>query len=269
VGTNARFASLEAVTTDGTTIWVADGGNKRIRAVSNAAPFAVTTVAGSGATGHVDGIGTAAQFDGIRGLTYYKGFVYLVDPTAATVRRFDPSSGAVLTLAGTAYQQGTTDGVGAAARFISPRYIASDGSGLLYIADTNGNTIRIFNTVTNAVATFAGSAQCGYVDATGASARIHRPRGMTSDGTSIYWVEFNAQTIRQGVAATQSVSTLAGTPPACCIDCSCGATPPAGAYVEATGSAARFANPFSIAFHYPSNSLFVLDGGNSVIRRIQ
>ena len=34
---------------------------------------------------------------------------------------------------------------------------------------------------------------------------------MTSDGTSLYWVEFNDNTIRQGVLANQQVSTMIGT----------------------------------------------------------
>jgi hypothetical protein len=92
---------------------------------------------------------------------------------------------------------------------------------------------------------------------------------MTSDGTSIYFVEFNAHTVRQSVLVTQSISTLLGTPPACTIGCTCVAPPPVGGYLEGTGAAAQLNNPFALAFHYPSNSLFIADGGNAVIRRIQ
>ncbi len=270
VGTSAAFGSLEALGTDGITLWVADSVNSRIRAVSLTPPHAVTTVAGSGTQGYMDGNGAQAQFDGIRGLTYYNGFVYLVDPTAATVRRFNPATGDVVTLAGTPYMTGQTDGIGAAARFVSPRYIASDGSGMLYIADTNGNKIRTFNTVTNEVKTFAGDGTCGYVDGAGAGARIHRPRGLTSDGTSVYWAEFNAHTIRQGVVATQAVSTFLGSISAnpCLVNCSCNPQP-LGGYVEGVGSMAQLAGPFSVAFHFPSKSLFVYDSGNFVLRRAQ
>jgi cysteine-rich repeat protein len=274
IGLNARFGSVDALGTDGATLWVADGANHRIRAVSLAPPNAVITVAGSGVQGYADGIGVAAQLDSIRGLTYYNGFVYFVDGTAATLRSFNPATGEVLTLAGTPYVTGQVDGIGAAARFISPRYIANDGTGMLYIADTNGSKIRAFNTVTNEVTTFAGDGNCGYTDGVGAAAQIHRPRGMTSDGTSIYWVEFNAHTIRQGVLSTGSVSTFAGAIGHPCVTtCMCGMMgnppPPPGGYVEGVGAAAAFNLPFSIAFHFPSNSLFVYDSGNSVIRRIQ
>jgi cysteine-rich repeat protein len=258
VGTNALFQWVEAVTTDGATVWVAD--SHRIRAVDVAFPHAVTTVAGSGTAGHVDGNGTSAQFDDLRGLTYYGGHVYMLDGSAATLRCFDPSSGDVVTLAGQAYSTGSTDGIGTAARFISPRYMASDNSGMLYIADTNGATIRAFNTMNDEVTTFAGTGTAGYVDGIGAAAQIHRPRGMTSDGTSIYWSEFNQHTIRQGVLATQSVSTLVGA--------HCGGGACTGGYNEGVGTAALLNSPVGLAFHFPTNSIYVVDGGNFLIRRI-
>jgi hypothetical protein len=62
---------------------------------------------------------------------------------------------------------------------------------------------------------------------------------------------------------------MLGTPLACSVDCSCGATPPAGGYAEGTGAAAQFNYPFALAFHFPSHSLFLYDGNNAVIRRIR
>jgi hypothetical protein len=138
--------------------------------------------------------------------------------------------------------------------------MASDNSGMLYVADTNGYTIRAFNTMTDEVTTFAGDGTVGYADGTGTAALVHRPRGMTSDGTSVYWVEFNQHTIRQGILANQRVSTLAGT--------HCGGTDPcAGGYASDVGTAALFDGPFAIVFHYPSNSLYVVDSANFLIRR--
>jgi len=259
-GLNARFAGLESIATDGAKLWVSSG--RRIREIDLTPPYAVTSVAGDGTQGHTDGIGAAAQFDDLRGLTFYGGHVYLLDANGATLRRFDPVTQEVVTLAGTAYQTGTVDDFGAAARFESPRYMASDNSGMVYIADTNGYRIRTYNTVTTEVRTFAGAGQAGYVDGIGTAAEVHRPRGMCADGTSVYWVEFNQHTIRQGVAATQSVTTLVGT--------HCNGTMPCnGGYNEGVGTAALFDGPFGLAFHWPSNSIFALDAGNNVIRRIQ
>lgn len=269
VGTNARFGGVEGLASDGQFVYVGDESNRVLRVVSVVAPHPVTTLAGApGMQGHVDGTGAAARFDGLRGTTYYKGMIYVLDEVANTLRSVDPKTGDVKTLAGTPYQMGSADGIGAAARFNSPRYMASDNSGNLFISETNGNKIRVYNTVTGEVRTFAGTGMCGYQEGIGAGALIHRPRGITSDGSSIYFAEFNAHTIRQGIVATQDVSTLAGKPPACALTCSCGMMM-TGGYAEGTGSAAVFSNPFSIVFHFPSNSLFVLDGGNAVIRRIQ
>jgi len=261
-GLNARFAGLDAIATDGKTLWVSDGMNHRLRAVSLTPPFAVTTVAGSGMTGVDDGIGDAASFDDNRGLTYYGGAVYMVDASAAVLRRFDPASQEVVTLAGAAYTNDTVDGIGAEARFVSPRYMTSDNSGVLYIADTNGFHIRSFNTVTSHVGTFAGDGMAGYVDGIGTAASIHRPRGLASDGTSLYFAEFQQNTIRQGILATQEVSTNAGQ------HCDGNMMCP-GAYMEGVGTAARFNGPFALAYHFPSGSLFVLDSANRVIRRLQ
>jgi hypothetical protein len=264
-GSNARFAFIESLTTDGSTVWIADGSNKKLKAMSITAPYAVTTVAGSGLDTHTDGNGTAAAFDDIRGVTYYGGFVYLLDGTSATLRRFDPATGDVTTIAGSPYQLGSTDGNGSAARFQSPRYMTSDNSGRLFIADTNGQTIRVYNVNTGDVSTFAGSpqAQPEYLDGVGAAARIHRPRGLTSDGTSIYIAEFAQHTIRQGVIATQSVTTNVGQ--------SCSGTMPCngghanGQQIQNTLLDA----PVGLAFNAPTNTVFVCDSGNNVIRALR
>jgi hypothetical protein len=233
-------------------------------------PHEVKTVAGTGVPGQIkDDIGTSAQFDGIRGLTCLSGIVYLLDPNASVLRSFDPITGQVKTIAGGAYQVGYLDGPGTTARFNSPRYMTTDGSDKLFIADTNGNAIRIYNTESGEVSTFAGNGTCGYADGIGTNARVHRPRGITFDGTSLYWVENDAHTIRQGIASNHVVGTISGTNPACTNDCSCGGPTPMGSYLEGTGTQARWNFPFGIAFHPPTRSLFVSDGGNHVIRRIK
>jgi hypothetical protein len=261
MGANARLTTPGAIGTDGTTLWISDG-TRKLKAVDLTPPYAVTTVAGSGMQGVVDGTGNAAGFDDNRGLTYYNGYVYMVDANGAVLRRFDPQTNEVLTIAGQPYQTGIMDGMGNQARFLSPRYMTSDNGGMLYIADTNGYHIRSYNIATTAVGTYAGNGVQGYVDAVGVNASIHRPRGMTSDGTSIYFCEFNQHTIRQGVLATASITTNIGQ------HCN-GAMVCNGAYMEGVGTAARINGPWDVKFHYPSNSLFFFDSGNAVVRRIQ
>ena len=259
--TVANISGAEGAATNGVdTVYVAGGNPPVIEAVSTTPPYTVTTVTGGNpqctTAPCADGPPGTATFGGIRGLTWFGGYLWIVDPPAATIRRLDPATGAVTTVAGSAFQTGYADGVGSVARFQSPRYITSDNSGVLYVSDTQGATIRALNATTFAVSTFAGNGTQAYLDDVGSLARIHRPRGITADGSSIYFAEFNAHTIRQGVLETQSVTTFAGL----------AMTP---GYVEDTGDIARFDSPFAVAYHFPSRSLFVLDSGNAVIRRIK
>ena len=173
IGLSARFNNPAALATDGSTLWVADTMNFRIRAVDLTSPSTpVTTVAGSGVTGTVDGLGMAVQIDTVRGMAYFGGYVYFVDATAAVLRRFDPVSGAVSTIAGSPYVLGNADGIGPAARFQSPRYLISDFGGRLFISDTNGSKIRVFDIATNEVSTFAGNGASEYVDGTGGAVSL-------------------------------------------------------------------------------------------------
>jgi len=261
VGSAALIGSVSSITTDGTTVWIAD--TRRIRAIGAKSPYSVSTIAGSGATGSADGVGTAATFSDPRGLTYWNNKLYLVDAAAPALREIDLTTLAVKTIAGnpTALPGSTVDGCGAAARFVSPRYIASDNSGMLYISDTNGGYIRAYNTTTGCVSTFAGNGMRGYVDAVGTLAQINRPRGMASDGTSIYWVEFEQHTLRQAVLATASVTTNAGK--------HCGGMACTGGSTDGVGTAARFNGPWGLAYHAASKSFFITETGSNTIRRVQ
>ncbi len=263
--TVATIGGSGGVATNGTsTVWVA-GGNV-IQSISTTAPFAVTNihmgVAATNAATFRDGPPGTASFADVRGLTWFRGYLWIVDTAAAVIRRMDPATGNVTTVAGMPYVTGVgINGTGSAARFTSPRYIVSDNSGMLYISDTNGAAIRAMNATTFAVTTFAGlPGTAGYVDGVGAPVRIHRPRGITADASSVYFAEFNAQTIRQGILATGAVSTLVGT-----ADTTAGST---GGYAEGVGTAALFAAPWGIAYHFPSRSLFISDGSRT-IRRIR
>ena len=107
------------------------------------------------------------------------------------------------------------------------------------------------------VTTFAGvPGTAGHVDGTGAAVRVHRPRGITADASSVYWCEFNAHTIRQGVLSTGAVSTVVGM-----VDTAMAST---GGYAEGVGTAAEVANPFGIAYHHPSRTLFFSDGSLTI-----
>src|SRR5207244_3304584 len=102
-------------------------------------PFGTT-----GQLGAADGIGTAARFSSpLMGLVAdSSGTLYVADAGNNTIRKIDRATKLVTTLVGTAGSSGSTDGVGAAARFNSPSAIAGDNNGALYVPDRNNHTIR-------------------------------------------------------------------------------------------------------------------------------
>src|SRR5207249_301670 len=104
-----------------------------------------------------------------------------------TIRKIT-ASGAVTTLAGSAGQQGSTDGTGSAGRFYFPIGVAVDSAANLYVADQGNQTIRKV-TPAGAVATLAGSAgQTGSTDGVGGTARFYNPSGVALDGASNIYV---------------------------------------------------------------------------------
>src|SRR5260221_721646 len=97
--------------------------------------YAFTNFAGMpGGGGNVDGTGIAARFNSPYCLAVDSaGNVYVAD-TGSTIRKITPA-GEVTTLAGSAGQIGSDDGVGSAARFFVPTGVAVDGAGNVYVAD--------------------------------------------------------------------------------------------------------------------------------------
>ena len=150
VGTAARFNVPRglAISADGT-IYVADQGNYRIRRVSPTGE--VVTIAGTGVSGVVDGSGDTARFSAPYGIVWVNGSlivsegvhvlrqVRLKEPNAAEGRA---SSWLVQTIAGSSGVSGSADGSGVDARFNTPRLLAADRSGNIYVADTYNHKIR-------------------------------------------------------------------------------------------------------------------------------
>jgi cysteine-rich repeat protein len=273
-GADARFRDLRGITTDGTTLWVSDLGNHVIRSISIAPPHEVKTVAGivqvAAPLELMDGPAYIAQLESPRGLVHLNGLVYFVEGNKAVLRYFDPENLIVATVAGASGALGTQDGTGTEARFYGPRHITTDGQNILYIADTYGRILRSYDVNTTYVKTIAGNAtQCGYVDGTGTNVKLYEPRGLAFDGTSLYFAESSSHTIRQLRLSDMSVSTLSGIASECILACSCVNTEPAGSYAEGYAFTARWNNPYELAWHAASRSLFVSDGSNYVIRRIQ
>jgi DNA-binding beta-propeller fold protein YncE len=245
VGAAARFfwPAGVALRPDGSLL-VSDYWNRTIRSVS--AEGVVSTMAGAaGQQGSTDGPAALARFRGLRGLSLGSdGSLYIADSGNHTIRCLSPD-GTVRTVAGAAGQEGTTDGLGPAARFKWPSGLAAAPDGRLYVADSENHTIRCISAA-GLVSTLAGAAgQVGSTDGQGDAARFISPFSIAvgPDG-SLYVADYSSHSIRC-ISTEGAVSTLAG------------AAGQQGS-VDGRGPAARFTRPAGLAVG-PDGSLFVTD----------
>ena len=242
-----------AVTSTGNR-FVADTENHVIRRID--ASGNITTFAGKfGVSGTADGTGANASFSRITAITAVGTFLYVCDNNA--IRSVSPA-GAVVTLAGLPGTAGSTDNTAGNAnvRFFSPGGIASNGSTILFVADTGNHKIRWVNTVTGATTTAAGSGVSGFADNTLATAaRFNSPEGVTFDGAALFVADTGNHAIRKVASPFSSgeVSILAGDGVAGFVD-------------NTSGTSVQFSSPRSLIS--VGTDLFVADSGNHVIREV-
>lgn len=215
-GTAARFNQPYCIAIDASgNLYVGDRMNHAIRKITPAA--VVTTLAGTGTPGDVDGNGSIARFNeplGIAvdpsGLIYVadyinqkikkvtqagvvttfqnklafglacdaSGNIYATGYSNNDVYKYSPS-GTLTPIAGAVGQVGNTDGTGAAARFNFPAGIALDPSGNIYITDAFNHRIRKI-TAAGVVTTLAGN-DPGLTDGIGAGASFNYPLALSGD----------------------------------------------------------------------------------------
>ncbi|MCK5277433.1 MAG: gluconolactonase, partial [Cyclobacteriaceae bacterium] len=165
-------------------VYVADLNNHAIRKIDINGN--VTTLAGNGTAGLVDGKGSTARFNNPIGLGVdNSNNIYVADLANHAIRKVD-SGGNVTTIAGDG-TTGSTDGSIASARFNFPYDVDLDASGNLYIADDKNHKIRIIKT-NNTVETFAGSGTEGFLDGLGSDAQFNDPVGITVVNSELMYV---------------------------------------------------------------------------------
>ena len=254
-GSAALFSFPNGVAVGGENVYVADTWNCTIRKITSAR--VVTTVAGSGAAGNVNGTGSAAQFNYPYGLSATStGTIYVADSYNREIRKITSAS-AVTTLAGSATTDGggvgSTNGTGRAARFFNPNGVTVTGT-TVYVADSNNSTIRKI-TSTGVVTSFAGIARRpGSADGMGSVAQFQYPNGVAADKAgNVYVADTSNNTIRK-ITSAGVVTTLAGM---------AGVTGSA----DGTGSAAQFYYPYAVAVD-ASGNVYVTDTYNFTVRKI-
>lgn len=325
-GSAAAFSGSIRLAADAAgNVYVADYGNHAIRKID---PSGMVTTLAGGVEGFADGTGASARFHAPTAVAVdAAGNVYVADYFNYAVRKISPP-GAVTTVAGrrpgqdpccdlapdgvavdgagtvhVAFRSGvrriTPDGTvsdvffpsGEASRWFTPRAIAADAGGTVYVTDVYTNRIHRITpggavsdlaaggtahsaiavdaagnlyvtdlyrnlvrkvTPAGAVSTVAGQRN-GLLDGPGPAAVFDRPRGVAVDADgSIVVVDTGNDAIRR-ISRAGAVTTLAG-----------GTT---GGFADGTGAAARFNAPTGIAMDR-SGKVFVADRNNNVIRKV-
>ena len=196
-------------------VYVVDRLNYVIRRIDARTGF-VTTLAGTGEPGHGGdgGPGASAQFrepndcflDG-------KGGLLIADVQDQRIRRLDLYSGTIDTFAGNGDKLRAGDGLPALqASILGARAVCMDNSGNTYIAERDGNGIRVVD-ANGVMHTLAGTGEFGYTGDGGPAleATWGGPKAIRCDHQgNLLVVDTENHAIRRIDTATGIVTTIAG-----------------------------------------------------------
>jgi len=298
---DASLNSPQGVTRDNAgNLFMSDTNDQLIRAVNQQAsqitlfgvpiqPGKIATVAGNGCFGYALGdfpkcdtsapepiaatktsLGspTSVAMDGA-------GNLYIADTSNQRVRKVDAATQLITTLAGTGTGGFNGDGqLASAAELNFPSSVAFDGSGNLFIADTDNQRVRAVNLQTVPVTLFGVLIQPGDIATvagdgtassdpttacaeTGAatSAELNFPAGIGFDGSGNLYIADRANYCVRKVDLGGNISTVAG-------DGTQGFSGDGGAATNA-----ELNLPASVAVDSTGN-LYIADFGNQAVRRV-
>jgi streptogramin lyase len=253
-------------------LYIADTDNHRIRRV-DAVTGIITTVAGSGAVGTLNGSfggdGGPAT-DALLNQPYdvavdAAGDIYIADGANARIRKVDTATGIISTIAGPGDYGVFGDGGPAVGAFLDlPTGIALDNDGNLLISDQRTHLIRKVDADTGIITTVAGiydSFFLGFGDYSGDGgpadeASLNAPSDVAVDSIgNLFIADSSNHAIRRVDAATGIITTIAGD----------GVAAFDGDGLPAAG--ARFDFPSSLTFDAAGN-LYIADMNNQRVRKI-
>lgn len=185
---------------------IADEWNCKIRMMTPAG--VVSTLAGVGTPGSIDGTALSAYFNYPSGVaTDTLGNIFITDVINSTIRKFNTVSGMVSTYAGTSGVSGSVDGTGPAARFNGPTGIAYNPSRRnVYVADNNNHLVRKITTLSSTVLSLTVSGSGNVCAGNPATFTI------TPAGLSGYTLLENGITVASAANGTITVNNLTAGP---------------------------------------------------------
>ena len=211
----ARLDSPQGVFIDGSgNVYIADTSNHIVRKVI--AGGNIVNVAGTPGTQGSSGDGGAATSARLRSpgdvALDNAGNIYIADTGNCKIRKVDAVTSFISTYAGTGTCGYNGNGGSATStRLNSPRQLAFDSAGNLYVADTSNNRIRKIDKITGIVTTVAGGG-AGGDGGLAVNAQLNAPEGIAVNqfGT-LYIADSSNNRIRKVDAATGIISAHAGT----------------------------------------------------------
>ena len=222
----------------------------------------IITVAGNGTAGYSGdgGPATAAELNDPDGVAVDSaGDLFIADTGNNVIREVVKATGDIITVAGNGTAGYSGDGGPAtAAELDSPRGVAVDAAGDLFIADTGNNVIREVVKATGDIITVAGNGTAGYSGDGGpaTAAELNGPNGVAVDSAGdLFIADANNNVIREVVKATGDIITVAGN----------GTAGYSGDGGPAT--AAELNDPIGVAVD-SAGDLFIADTDNNVIREV-
>ena len=253
-GTAAAVASPAALVADSAgNMYFTDGSTSRIRKLTTAG--VVSTLAGNGSSGYVEGTGTAATFNWPQALTLLPdGTLLIADSNNHKIRTLSTSTTTSGLFAGGS--KGTGGSVGSTStsvQFDTPRGIVYDASsGNIYVADSQNNRIIKLNSSGTVLAIY-GQTTGAFADGNGTAARFNYPEGLAVDNNGIVYVaDTQNQRIRK-IDTAGNVTTIAGNGTA--------------GFADGNGTAAQFKSPGALTVS-SSGVIYVADTQNQRIRKI-
>ncbi len=256
------MSSLDGTAVDGSgDLFIADSGANVVREINHSTRV-VSTIAGNGTAGYSGDAGpaTAAELAGPDDLALDgSGDLYIADSNNNVVREVNLKTGIITTVGGTGTAGYSGDGGPATAASLSdPDGIALNGSGNLFIADTNNNAVREVNLKTGTITTVAGTGAQGDSGDGGPaiSAEVNAPEGIAVDGSgNLFIADTGNNVVREVNLATGIITTVAGN--------GTGADQGDGG----PAAAAELNSPEGVAVS-ASGELYIADSGNSAVRAV-
>ncbi|BDD12615.1 hypothetical protein FUAX_50470 (plasmid) [Fulvitalea axinellae] len=264
-GSTAQFNYPTSLAVDAKgNIYVGDQFNHRVRKIiqNSDGTTSVSTLAGTGNKGFLNGEGTTAKFNEVGGIAVdASGTVYVADQGNHRIRKITQNpdgTASVSTLAGR--NKGFRDGDGTTAKFDIPYGVAVDAEGNVFVVDRSNHRIRKITQNpdgTASVSTLAGAVDGGFQDGEGLTARFNFPRGGALDAEGNVYVgdrtNHRIRKIIQNLDGTVTVSTLAGAGK--------------GGFQDGDGATAQFDAPYGVELD-AENNVYVADFWNQRIRKI-